>query len=240
MEEVFRIAPADLDVAGSVTIIRMLDRMQRIADVHATVLGVGRDDLSKKNLVWMSARSAVRVCREIRMNERITIRTWTGQNTHASCPRYFAFVDEQGACIGEGSTIWMLIEPDTRKIVSPQKADLPEIYVKTDRAEPEFLPIPRMSRIDAVETRVPRYSDIDINGHVNNVRYVNWVLDALPIQKLRDCFVTTLQVNYRQEIRPIDVCTLELQQEDMEVLAVGKSEQGRTFFEARIQFKDRV
>ncbi len=239
MEEVFHIAPADLDVAGSVMVIRMLDHMQRLADVHANVLGVGREDLQKKNLVWMSARSAILIKREIHQNENITIKTWTGRNTHASCPRYFTFIDEAGTDIGGGATIWMLIDPQSRKIVSPHMAGLPEIYVPSDMEPITVSPIPKLSRIDIQEMRIPKYTDIDINGHVNNVRYVNWVLDALPIQQMQNYFVSALQVNYRQEIKPENVCMLEIQTDDSDILAVGKSEHDRSFFEARIQLEKR-
>ncbi len=239
MEAVIQISPVDLDYAGSVMVIKLLDCMQRLADTHADILGIGREDLKKRNLVWMSARSAIVMEREIQLGEKITLRTWTGENTRASCPRYFLFIDEAGCEIGGGATTWMMIDPNTRRIVSPQKVDLPDIPVSEDVSSITMDQLPKLARIDIAEVRKPKYTDIDINGHVNNVSYVKWVLDALPIEIMHKHYVGALQINYHQEIRPEDVCVLEFQIYGSVVLVCGKSEQGKIFFEARIQMNPR-
>ena len=241
MEEVFSIAPADLDLAGSAMVTRLLDRMQKLADVHANVLGVGRDDLSKVGLVWMSARSVIVLERELREGERITLYTWTCENTHAACSRYFDFCDEKGLSIGSGATLWMLIDPKTRHIVSAQKAGVLTGQVIL-RPAPAigFQRLAHVSRIDAMEIRKPKYTDLDINGHVNNVIYANWILDALPLPLMRQDFVDFLQINYHQEIQPDDTCRLEIEMGENEILVCGRSEAGgRFFFEAGVQLKRR-
>jgi len=242
MEEVFWVTPADLDLMGTVMVTQMLDRMQRLADTHANALGVGREALRTKNLVWMSARSTIAMERELRLGERIRLHTWTGENTRAACPRYFAFYDKEGMCFGGGATLWMLIDPDMRRIVSPQKAGILQDQA-TLYAPPVALPqqLARVSHTDVAEIRNPFYSDLDINGHVNNVRYVNWVLDALPLQRLQTHFVEKLQINYHQEIRPDDICEMSLQNEGDKTFVCGKSQHdGKMLFEAELLFKPRA
>ena len=46
-----------------------------------------------------------------------------------------------------------------------------------------------------------RMTDIDTNGHVNNNRYVEWALEALPEQLRREGQLTALRVQFRKETR---------------------------------------
>ena len=64
---------------------------------------------------------------------------------------------------------------------------------------------------DGREERAMRYSDTDINGHVNNTRYADFVCDALRLEGLpRSRFLSELQIGYTAESRAGDVLTLEV------------------------------
>ena len=43
------------------------------------------------------------------------------------------------------------------------------------------------------------YGDLDMNGHVNNVRYIEWVLNSLPLEFHQTHILTALEVNYLAE-----------------------------------------
>ena len=152
-----------------------------MADDHANELGVGRDVLLGQNLVWMSARNTAQIHRPLHGGERISLHTWTGRNTHAACPRHFDFYDQSGRRIGGATSLWMLIRPDTRRIVSPQKTGILMDCVFPDRpisVWPQRLPL--IEDADYSVLYIPPYTDMDVNGHVNNARYAAWMLDAIP------------------------------------------------------------
>lgn len=52
-----------------------------------------------------------------------------------------------------------------------------------------------------------RYADIDSNGHVNNARYVEWLLDTLPAGFLANHRLTAFRLNYRREVVPRSLVT---------------------------------
>jgi acyl-ACP thioesterase len=76
--------------------------------------------------------------------------------------------------------------------------------------EPAKLPTPQTAA--AALTTTVRYSDIDVNHHVNSARYIGWLLDSYPAEFHRDHTLTTLEVNYLGETRwaeTLSVCSKE-------------------------------
>ena len=61
---------------------------------------------------------------------------------------------------------------------------------------------------------LPGYSEIDVNGHVNNTRYVSWLCDELGAELMKDKCVRSLTVNYSHEILPGQPVLLRTQRED--------------------------
>ena len=61
----------------------------------------------------------------------------------------------------------------------------------------------KIGRIEGVpcDSRRVRYSDIDFNQHTNSMKYIQWMLDALPLEKLTGCRMKRLDVNFVHETR---------------------------------------
>ena len=53
-----------------------------------------------------------------------------------------------------------------------------------------------------VRQLTPLWSDLDPNDHVNNARYLQWLTDSFPIDRLLGQAVGSLSVAYHREIRP--------------------------------------
>ena len=81
---------------------------------------------------------------------------------------------------------------------------------------------------------VPAYSDIDINGHVNNARYTNFVLDAL--NPGEEGSVKTLQIDYRHEALPGEPLAVHTRIEDDRALFKGVRPDGNSAFACAIEF----
>ncbi len=75
----------------------------------------------------------------------------------------------------------------------------------------ERLPLPKTMP----EARTVRadYSAVDLMGHVNNTRYVEWVMDCFPFEHHRTHRLAWLQVNYNNEVRPEEEIRLSLGQD---------------------------
>ena len=95
--------------------------------------------------------------------------------------------------------MWVTLDPETHRIVRPSAFPEAEQYLHTSRGE-LFAPLPKLScdNVRLHHVHEVRYSDLDVNNHVNNVRAVELISDALDLYK-QPGFVSELQVNYTAE-----------------------------------------
>lgn len=115
--------------------------------------------------------------------EEFTVQTWVENVYRLFTDRNFAIIDKDGKKIGYARSVWAMINLNTRK-----PADLLTLHGGSivDYVCDEPCPIEKPSRIK-VATDQPcakltaKYSDIDINGHVNSIRYIEHILDLFPI-----------------------------------------------------------
>lgn len=169
--------------------------MQDAATVHAEELHLGPAEL---HILWVLSRMKVRLSRPLRPYERIRCETWCPGIRGVSWYRCFAFYagDEP---VGDAQSMWVTLDPETHRILRPGSFPVSEGYLHTARGE-LFDPLPKLSCETVREHHVHPvlYSDLDVNNHVNNVRVVELVSDALDLQR-QPGFVSSLQVNYTAE-----------------------------------------
>lgn len=107
------------------------------------------------------------------------------------------------------------------------------ILCKLGKIKPSGTPEPVYKRVIGI-------SDIDVNGHLNNSKYVDFIVDCFSIEQYRSCRVKSIQVNYVQEALPGDTISFF---RDASALAEagliyieGRSEQdGRTIFTSELE-----
>ena len=199
----FRIASYQTDLSARMKPSAILEIMQEMAGAHAELLDVGRARLLPMNLVWVLTRVEVRMERYPISGETIAVETFPMPNRRVFFPRYFIFRDARGRQIGCAGTLWVVLDIATRKMGNPAEiaAMMPD---NRDLTAPMGMPatVEEISGDAAEAFRQPVYTDLDVNGHVNNTRYLDWCCNALGIEAMRDHAMTTFCVNYNQEILP--------------------------------------
>lgn len=189
--------------------------MQEAGTAHAELLGFGRKMTLEQNLVFVLVRSRVEMKAYPRMGEEVVSTTWPGKANRFFCPRYHTFTRPDGTVLGSASTLWVLIDVTTRQIVSPLKANLP--FPDTSDLLPPCPAPDKAAELESgdVFTReyTSMYSDIDLNGHVNNTRYIDWLCDSLGTSALTESEIAAVVVNYEKEIRPDTPLTLTLRRD---------------------------
>ena len=199
----FRIASYQADVSARIKPSAILELMQEMAGAHAELLGVGRSRLLPMNLAWVLTRVEVRMERYPRSGETITVETFPMPNRRVFFPRYFIFRDVQGNQIGCAGSLWVVLDIATRKMANAAEI-VPLLPDNSDLTAPMGMPA-TVEEIpgEAMEAdRIPVYTDLDMNGHVNNTRYLDWCCNALGIATMRESTLLSFAVNYNQEILP--------------------------------------
>lgn len=190
--------------------------MQDAATVHADALHLGREDLQA---LWVLSRLRCGLNRPLGVHDTIRVRTWCAGIKGASWLRNFEILLD-GTAIGQAVSSWVILGADDHRILRPTAIPAAKDYLAL--APGQCPPIP--GRLKCGEMRdhhvhTVRYSDLDVNGHMNNVKIVDVVCDGLELDRRAGQFVSELQVNYTAECMP---------DEDI-ALAVGAGEDGRIY-----------
>ena len=202
-EETFTLQTRDCDFCGCWRPSAILESMQEAAGVHSVLLGCGREELLKNHIVWVLSRCELHMTRYPRMGEKITLQTFPIAVRRYFFPRYFYFTDAQGEMIGKAGSLWLLLDTQTRHMLPPGGIArlIPDNH---DLSVPMNLPatVNNLQGEEFVTERIPQYTDLDVNGHVNNARYADWLCNALGIDCLRRYEPESLLLNFNSEILP--------------------------------------
>ena len=188
-----------VDKSGRVRPTTLCCYMISCALRHAEVRGFG----STSSLGWVLARMALHIERVPMQNERFYIETWVRNLYHGFTDRCVRVVDEEGNEIASMLTTLAMIDLKTRSSVDLNG----DIGVRLNECmlpdEPLAIKrIPPINRVPVEEVafrRTPKYSDIDINGHMNSIRYLDHILDYLPVEYMNSHNLTDFVVAYMKE-----------------------------------------
>lgn len=188
----------------------ILEAMQEVALAHCETLGLGRRVTDGLGVVWVLSRQHVELARLPRIGETFTIQTCAMPLRHLFYPRAHIFRDADGAAMGTACGLWLLMDARTRTtvqnefVMSRMAVETPEIAVR--------LPATVRPLNDAPEAGdvLPRFTEFDLNGHVNNARYMDWCWNALGFDALADREVAAFDVNYEREVRRGEVISTRL------------------------------
>ncbi len=202
-EKRFHLGTSECDINGQWMLRSLLEMAQNTANEHSAALHLWHDDLIEQDLSWVLFKTDLYVDRYPRLGECVTVRTFTKGARSMFCPRYYLVTDARGALIARIGSLLMLMDRTTRKAVSPAERGI----VLPD-AEEEVPPVKismGVKSLSGEEKRFryqPQYADIDINGHVNNVRYADWLCNRLGIEIMRQYEISFAAIDYRHEVVP--------------------------------------
>lgn len=232
----YTLGARDIDPFGQCRPSALLGILQEAATHAACALHVSREEtLAAYNAFWMLVRMWYRLDRPLGMGETLTVTTWHRGGRGASTYRdYDLCVD--GVRVGEGVSTWVLADQDTHKLF--RMSGVRE-FAGTDGGElckDKLLGRVSLPReLARAQRRQLRYSDADVNGHVNNARYADFVCDALHMERLgAGQFVSSLQVGFLHECRPGETLELWVGQGEGTHYVHGTGEAGDSRFDAAL------
>ena len=231
----YRLRWMDFDQYGRIQPAALLDILQDAATVHANVIGIGHDVMIKEGVFWAVIRSKYEIVKPPVHHQVVKVITWPHSLSRFSFIRDFYVQDDKGDLLVKATTEWVLMDAETRKFASAKD----DYHGPTDFSdERAFEKKPR--KVAQFEddgkpalTVVPSYSDIDLNGHVNNAMYANYVVDAL--NPGPDGAIKTFQIDYRSEVLPDAPLAMYTSVSESGVFAKGVREDGAIAFACAIE-----
>ena len=211
----------DCDMGGHWKPSSILEAMQEVASAHCNAVGLGRAVISSLGIAWVLSRCRVELRRHPHFGEAVTVETWAMPTRHLFFPRAHAFRDADGGLIGEACGLWLLMDMNERKAVSnPFVLERLPLEAKGVSVRVAGAVRPVGGNV-SVRSMTPQYTDFDLNGHVNNARYLDWCWNALGAEALKDRQIASFDVEYNREVRPGERIRTETAIEDDAVSFCG-------------------
>ncbi len=194
----FNIEEVYLDCFGRCKPSALLYFAQVAAERHCLVLSADWQTMQEKGLFWAIIRQKVQITRLPGEGETITVETWPMPTTRVAYPRSTVAYDQNGNELFRAISLWILMDVHTRAMVLPGKSGiLVEGSLRgNELATPGSL-LPK--GLDRQQLRMVRFSELDRNGHMNNTRYLDWVMDLLPAPFHKDHTPREITVCYHTE-----------------------------------------
>ena len=208
--------PFHVDFTGRLTMGVLGNHLLNCAGFHASERGFGIAEINENHYTWVLSRLAIELEDMPRQYEDFSINTWIENVYRLFTDRNFELVNKDGKTIGYARSVWAMISMETRKpadLISLHGNNLGQ-YV-SDRECPIDKPGRIKVSVDApVEEYQTRYSDIDINGHVNSIKYIEHILDLFPMDTFKEKQVKRFEMAYVAESYYGDVLSFYLEEKN--------------------------
>jgi acyl-ACP thioesterase len=175
--------------------------LQESASNHMSELGFSAKKLFLQNQIWVLSRLHVNIQKYPSWNERIKVETWlSGIKDSFLVFRDFHILYENNEIIGKATSLWLLLDLNTRRPIRvskellnfpSSKSSLLNINIRKQLERPK--------KVDIEKKFWVRLSDLDLNQHVNNTIYIEWFLETVPQDIWQNYFITSLEIDFRAE-----------------------------------------
>lgn len=182
----------------------MLDLMQEAANVNATTLGFGYDEMISSNTAWVLSRINVKFINTPKWRDEVNLKTWHKGVSKLFYLRDFILSDKEGNPMILATTSWLIIDMNTRRLVRNSDLALSDTAMDAIATPADKVVVPVDIEPELVRKHPVTWSEIDSNGHVNNVKYVVWAIDAIEQETIKEKPLKELLVNYDAEVMPGD------------------------------------
>lgn len=188
-----------LDFRGRVPLPMIGNYLLHAASSHAGERGFGYSDMTEKHTAWVLSRMAIELYDYPEMSEAITLLTWVGDVGRLFTERCFELQNKDGKPFGFARSIWAAIDLETRR---PTMLDVEGL---SSFISERPCPIEKPGKIHPVENEIEgtaftvKYSDLDINGHLNSIKYIEHLLDNFDISLFEKKEICRFEIAYQAE-----------------------------------------
>ena len=190
------------DFRGKATLPVIGNFILHAATIHAQERGFGYDAMINSNAAWVLSRLSIEMNEYPGYNEDFIVETWVEDVARFFTQRCFRFLNEAGETIGYARSIWAAIDIRTRRPIDipAWRPDLSDYIDNTIQCLVE-----KPAKIPSVETELPvmgysvRYSDIDINRHMNSIKYMEHTLNVFDLDIFKQKNIRKFEMVYLAE-----------------------------------------
>ena len=198
----YRVEPQEVDFTLRATIPSLGAAILNTAGIDAHGKGFGVDALNADNHSWVLSRMAIEFDYRPEEYVKYEIATWISDYGRMLSTRNFELTDQTGVCFGRVVSQWCMLDLSKRTAVDlravAESHNDAIVECPSPAEKPRKVPAPDA---EPVLTHKVAYSDIDFNRHVNTMRYIEMMLDMLPLELLTSGDPVRLDIHFLKECR---------------------------------------
>lgn len=230
-----------VDFTRKLKVSKLLEFFQDAASDHAEEMGLGFDELNARNLMWVLVKVKIEINKMPSVNDNITLKTWPLKAKIAFFEREFQLFNENNEEILKATTIWCILDKDTRNIVKSN-----EVPCKITEYCTERVIFDKLSKVSFSENilnnyildKTIRYSDMDQNVHFNNTKFADIIMDCFSIDFLKENSLKSIYINFANEGKYADNIKAYLENDGKNYKALGvNATKNNNLFEAELVFE---
>lgn len=239
----FDVRFSDSDQYSRLKLSNMFQFMEETAIADAEQNGFGLWKMLKAGYTFVVTRMKIRINHTPVWGEKLSISTWAKEiYKDKVCLKDYSIMDSQGNAIAQATSSWLLVNLQTGKSENPAACPFPVPMYPEKNAMSEMLEILEPgTNPTIVHQEVARYSDLDMNRHVNHCRYVDWVIDALSKEEIKARNIRSIQMNYINQVPlggKVNIVRFENSAHHALIFGMNADDMTQCYFQSRVGFGD--
>lgn len=196
------------------------------------------EDLFNEGKAFILSSMRVELYYPIYAYEKINVKTWASNNNKGftTLRSYELYRDNE--LIGESSSTWALVSTNDKRLLKISEVDFTdyegEMPLTLDK--PVKVRIPREVTLSLVGEYTVRYTDIDINSHMNNSKYPDMLFNCLPNPNGK--MIKSFAITFANEAKLNDNLKIYVAYTDGKYFMRSVLEDGRTNVEAEFEVEN--
>lgn len=201
----FEVEPFHVDFTGHLFLGVLGNHLLNAAGRHSHNRGWGIDHLNEVHYTWVLSRLCIELDETPAQYEHVEVETWVETVMRLFTERNFLIRNaDDGRIYGYARSVWAMIDTATRRPANLLDLHDGDILRYVIPAEEKPCPIDRHSAIRVAAKEPARsvptfYSDVDINGHINSIKYIEHLLDLFPQQQFEQHRLRRFEIAYKAE-----------------------------------------
>jgi Acyl-ACP thioesterase len=235
----FQPDPYLTDFNGKVTLPVLVGYMLQAATKHAEERGFGHSLMKDTGKAWVLSRMMIGMNEYPGSEAGIKLHTWVADVNKLFTERCFAIENDKGKKIGYARSVWASID-----LFSRRPTLLTTLAGLTDFVSEGSCPIDEAKKIPAiqeskaaVEHLVVKYSDIDINKHLNSIKYIEYFIDTFDLERFDKKKIKQFEINYLSEAQYGNRLDIFRQQDEDDLFRLEMKRDERIISTARITWE---
>ncbi|PKA63436.1 Palmitoyl-acyl carrier protein thioesterase, chloroplastic [Apostasia shenzhenica] len=209
----FSIRSYEIGADRTASIETLMNHLQETALNHVRIAGLMDDgfgatpEMSKRNLIWVVTKMQVLVEKYPSWGDVVQVDTWVGSSGKNGMRRDWHVIDcKTGETLVRAKSVWVLMNKHTRKLSKmPEevRAEVGPYFIERtaiiDEDSKKLVKLNDNTAHYVKKGLTPRWGDLDVNQHVNNVKYIGWILESAPTVIMESHELAGMTLEYRRE-----------------------------------------